>query len=256
MAYHDIQEQDDSRGVFLNKSGIKGLKLPLRISSDGGSQNTTGTINVYSSLGEKKKGVHLSKFMDEILELAKKIITKQVIAEALEKIKPVGEAQNAIIELEFDYFVEKESPMSKIRSPLDYHCKLIGRLTNKAEIIIKACVPVITLCPDSKELTGCAAHNQRSLVTISAIGDVWFDELIHHAEKNASSEIFQILKKDDDRYVMEHAYDKPQFAEDLVREIAVSLRKDGRIKWFSVETENLESNHNYNAYAYMEDERI
>ncbi len=250
--FPDVQGRKDNRGIALAKAGIRHFRIPLNVyDKDKGVRHVTAEISIYTPLVAEKKGVHLSNLMDALHACSSCTISRDAVRKILETAK--GDAEKAFIEMEFFYFIEKAAPVSKIKSMLDYKCRIVAELGEAYDFVIEADVPVITLCPDSKEISNYGAHNQRSIVTIKAKGNsIWFEDLIKHAEKNASCDIYQILKKGDDKYVSETMYENPQFAEDLVRDIVVSIKKDTRISWFSVETENLESNHNYNAYAAFE----
>lgn len=252
--FPDVQGRKDKRGVEIKKAGIRHFLLPIVVYSkdkNNGTQPVTADVNIYTSLDADKKGVHLSNLIEAILFCPTCVISKETVKTILETAK--GDAKKAFIEMEFVYFKEKESPVSKTKAPLDYKARIVAEVGQNFDFLLSVDVPVMTLCPDSKEISNYGAHNQRSIVTVKAKGyDIWFEDLIHHAEQNASCQMYQVLKKEDDKYVSETMYENPQFAEDLVREISVSMKKDRRIKWFSVETENLESNHNYNAYAYAE----
>lgn len=250
--FPNVQERKDNRGIQLKKAGIRRFRMPINVyDKTKGAQHVTAEINIYTSLSADKRGVHLSKLIEALHKCKTCVINSESVKKILEIA--LGDFEKAFIEIEFFYFREKESPISKTKSLLDYKCRIIAELNSDYSFAIETDVPVITLCPDSKEISKYGAHNQRSIVTIKATGSsIWFDDLIEHAEKNASCDIYQILKKADDKYVAEKSYENPQFAEDLVREIASSLKRDTRIKRFSVETENLESNHNYNAYAWVD----
>ncbi len=250
--FPDVQGRKDNKGITLAKAGIRHFKMLLNVyNKDKGMQHVTAEISIYTSLIAEKKGVHLSNLMDALHTCASCTIDRENVRRILETAK--GDADKAFVEMEFFYFIEKAAPVSKTKSMLDYKCRIVAELGEAYDFVIEADVPVITLCPDSKEISKYGAHNQRNTVTIKAKGNgIWFEDLIQHAEKNASCDIYQILKKEDDKYVSETMYENPQFAEDLVRNVVVSMKKDTRISWFSVETESLESNHNYNAYAAFE----
>lgn len=245
----DVQDREDVRGVPLDKAGIKGLKIPLIISDKGKGQRVSATVDLFSSLSEGKKGVHLSRFMDAIRDFSERALTLKGVEEMLQKIQ---QGERADVEIAFTCFLLKESPVTREKSYLDYPCKIIGKRGEKSEILIQVSVPMMTSCPDGKFLTSCATHSQRGIVTVAAKGDVWFEDLIALVEKSGT-ELYQVLKKPDDKFIMEKAYQNPQFAEDLIRDVVVSLRKDPRIKEFTVSVENMESNHNYNAYAFVKE---
>jgi len=250
--YANIQDLKDSRNVALDLAGIKKFRIPVKIkNSDSTIQNTIATIDAYTSLSSNKRGVHLSNIIKTIKRISEINLDKQSFEKIVFDLANLEENADVKIIMNFAYFIEKESPISKEKIVLDYDCSLIGEWKNKkSHLHIGVSVPVMTLCPDSKELTKCAAHNQRAIATIKAQGNIWFEDLIKIAESSASSEIFQILRKADDKYVMEQAYENPKFVEDFIRDVAVKIRKKENISSAEISIEALESNHNYNAYAH------
>jgi GTP cyclohydrolase I len=168
------------------------------------------------------------------------------------------ESRTAHLEIRFPYFIKKTAPVSGSKALMDYECAFYasmnaGENDSGLDLVSEVRVPVTTLCPCSKEISARGAHNQRSVVTIQVRTGklVWLEDLIELAEKEASAPLFPLLKREDEKWVTEHAYDHPQFVEDVVRSVAVRLRQDKRIKWFQVESENFESIHNHNAYALV-----
>jgi GTP cyclohydrolase IB len=138
---------------------------------------------------------------------------------------------------------------------MDYRCSLHGqRVNGQTEMWVKVIVPVTSLCPCSKKISERGAHNQRSHVTITAKlrEHMWIEELIEIAESEASCELYGILKRVDEKYVTERAYDNPKFVEDMVRDVAVRLNDEPRVAAYVVESENFESIHNHSAYALIE----
>jgi len=175
----------------------------------------------------------------------------------LHDIKEKLKADTAYVDIKFTYFIKKTAPVSKIQSLLDYECTFSAKLGENFEFIIGVTVPVTTLCPCSKEISKYGAHNQRSHVTVKATYDqfIWLEELIEYVESSASCEIYPLLKRVDEKFVTEKAYENPVFVEDIVRDITLKLKKDKRINWFSIESENFESIHNHSAYAFVEQSR-
>lgn len=247
----DIQEMEDTRNVSLDFAGIKEFRIPITIWMSGDSfQDSVAIVDAYTSLKATKRGVHLSKIIHTIKKISEVKINYEQFSTILSELARIDDNENISVTIKFAYFKEKTSPVSSEKMLLDYDCTLIGKVLNgHQEISLQVKTPIMTLCPDSKELTGCAAHNQRATAIITATGDIWIDDLIDVAEKSASSEIYQILRKADDKHVMEHAYKNPKFAEDFVRDAILRLREDERIIKAKVEIESYESNHNYNAYA-------
>lgn len=247
----DIQETEDTRNVYIDFAGIKEFRIPIKIwVSDERFQDSVAIVDAHTSLKATKRGVHLSKIIHAIKKISEVKINYENLSAILSELARIDNSNNVSIIIKFAYFKEKTSPVSSEKMLLDYDCTLIGKVLNgHQEISLQVKTPIMTLCPDSKELTGCAAHNQRATAIITATGDIWIDDLINVAEKSGSSEIYQILRKADDKYVMENAYNNPKFAEDFVRDAILRLREDKRIINAKVEIESYESNHNYNAYA-------
>jgi GTP cyclohydrolase I len=195
----------------------------------------------------------MSRFI-EILNEHHHELHIDTIGEVLQKMKKKLHAEEAHMEVTFPYFIEKSAPVTHAKSLMEYHCFYKGTLKEREDFILGVEVPIMTLCPCSKELSDRGAHNQRSLVRIQVRyrGFIWIEELVDIAESSASCPLFALLKRKDEKAVTEHAYDHPMFAEDVVREVAGKLDIDPRILWYSAESENIESIHNHNAYASIE----
>jgi GTP cyclohydrolase I len=208
---------------------------------------------MYVNLPHNFKGTHMSRFV-EILHGEREISVESFRA-MLEKMTHRLEADAGHIEMSFPFFVMKKAPVSGVESLMDYKASLIGEQKNgKAETWIRVVVPVTSLCPCSKKISEYGAHNQRSHVTIKAKlrKHLWIEELIDIAEQEASCELYGILKRPDEKYVTERAYDNPKFVEDLVRDVARRLNDEERVGAYVVEAENFESIHNHSAYALIE----
>ncbi len=253
----DIQNSVDTRNVAIKKVGIKDLQYPIKVLDRSSFlQPTVANINMYVDLPHNYKGTHMSRFI-EILNQYHGKITVDEIGEMLEKMQDHLECETAHLEMSFPYFITKKAPVSEAEGVMDYQCHFDASLTcKKFDLISQVAVPVTMLCPCSKEISEYGAHNQRSTVTVSIRSKelIWFEELIDIVEKHASSPVYSLLKRADEKAVTENAYDNAAFAEDVVRDIAVALNKDKRISWYRVETENMESIHNHNAYAMVESE--
>jgi GTP cyclohydrolase IB len=251
----DVQGSADLRQVPINKVGIKDIYHPVRIKERaGGEQHTVASFNMYVDLPHNFKGTHMSRFV-EILNNHEREISVKSFRDMMSELTERLDAESGHIEMSFPYFVTKKAPVSGVQSVMDYQASLIGERKNGESIIwVKVIVPVTSLCPCSKKISDYGAHNQRSHVTISAKVDglVWLEELIELAEEEASCELFGILKRPDEKWVTERAYDNPKFVEDLVRDIAVRLNADQRIRAYTVASENFESIHNHSAYALIE----
>ncbi|UCC13702.1 MAG: GTP cyclohydrolase I FolE2 [Gammaproteobacteria bacterium] len=254
----DVQGSADLRRIPINKVGIKDIYHPVRVRDrNGGEQQTVANFNMYVNLPHDFKGTHMSRFV-EILNNHEREITVKSFRDMLSELTDRLDADSGHIEMSFPYFISKKAPISNVESLLDYHASLIGeRKEGRNTIYIKVVVPVTSLCPCSKKISDYGAHNQRSHVTIKARIDsfMWIEELIDIAEKEASCELYGILKRPDEKYVTERAYENPKFVEDIVRDIAVRLNADGRIRGYVVESENFESIHNHSAYALIEKDK-
>jgi len=249
----DVQNRRDHRHIDINKAGVKSIKYPITVlDKKNKTQHTIATINMYVDLPYHFKGTHMSRFV-EILNHYRQGINVKNLPSILYEMKKKLNAKSAHIEVEFPYFIEKTAPVSKAKSLMEYTCKLWGSLNHELDICLGVEVPVTTLCPCSKEMCEKGAHNQRGIVSIEVRFKkfFWIEDVIKIAEKSASSEVFSLLKRPDERYVTEKAYDNPMFVEDIVRNVAQKLEKDPNITWFSVESENIESIHNHSAYALV-----
>ena len=251
----DIQGSQDTRKLAIDKVGIKDIRHPVivRDRSDG-VQHTIATFDMYVFLPHQFKGTHMSRFV-KILNDHEKEITVTSFDDMLTEMVELLEAKAGNIEMRFPYFVNKKAPVSGVQSLLDYDVTLIGEVNEgKTSTRIKIQIPVTSLCPCSKSISDYGAHNQRSHVTVNAKTDgfIWIEEIIDIVEKQASCELYGLLKRPDEKYVTERAYDNPKFVEDMVRDIACELNKDHRIRQYILESENFESIHNHSAYAMIE----
>jgi GTP cyclohydrolase IB len=253
----DVQAHADTRRLPINRVGIKDIRHPVRVKDrSAGEQHTIASFNMYVSLPHDFKGTHMSRFV-EILH-AEREISVESFDGMLRTMSARLEADTGHIEMSFPFFVMKRAPVSGVESLMDYRATLIGELRNGAtETWLRVAVPVTSLCPCSKRISDYGAHNQRSQVTISARlrSHMWIEELIEIAESEASCELYGILKRTDEKYVTERAYDNPKFVEDLVRDVATRLNRDDRVAAYVVEAENFESIHNHSAYARIEGDK-
>jgi len=254
MKLKDVQNQKDPRNIEINKVGVKRIKYPITVmDKKNRTQHTIATINMYVNLPHQFKGTHMSRFI-EILNEYRNGINIMNMSSILTKMKQKMNAVSAHIEIMYPYFIEKEAPVTKEKSLMEYTCYLWGAHKEKADLIAGVKVPVTTLCPCSKEISDYGAHNQRSMVAVKVRFRrfFWIEDLIKIIEDSASSEIYPLLKRADEKFVTEKAYNNPMFVEDVVRNIAEKLEKDSNITWYSVESENFESIHNHSAYAFIE----
>ncbi|OGV73260.1 MAG: GTP cyclohydrolase [Methylophilales bacterium RIFCSPHIGHO2_02_FULL_57_10] len=251
----DVQNTPDTRHLAIDKVGIKSIRHPVRVKDKtGGVQHTVAVFNMYVHLPHNFKGTHMSRFV-EILNMNEREFSVENFETTLREMVKRLEAQSGHIEMTFPYFVNKAAPVSGVQSLLDYEVTFIGEIKNgDYSITVKVLVPVTSLCPCSKKISDYGAHNQRSHVTVTArINEfIWVEDLIRIVEQHASSELYGLLKRPDEKYVTEHAYDNPKFVEDMVRDIAADLNRDIRIDAYIVESENFESIHNHSAYALIE----
>ena len=255
----DVQSTPDTRHIAIDRVGIKAIRHPIKVADKtGGVQHTVAMFNMYVNLPHNFKGTHMSRFV-EILNSH----DREISVESFEKIlrtmvEKLGTAAGHI-EMTFPYFINKSAPISKVKSLLDYDVTFIGEIRNgRYEFTIKVVVPVASLCPCSKKISDYGAHNQRSHISISVRTNsfVWIEDLVRIAEDKASCELYGLLKRPDEKYVTEKAYDNPKFVEDLVRDVAIELNKDSRIDAYTVESENFESIHNHSAYAFIEKNKM
>ena len=251
----DVQNLADLRQIAINRVGIKGIRHPVKVQDKSvGVQHTIATFNMYVHLPHNFKGTHMSRFV-EILNRHEREISVESYESILREMVKLLEAESGYIEMSFPYFVNKTAPVSGVQSLLDYDVTLIGEMKDgKASVTMKVLVPVTSLCPCSKKISERGAHNQRSHVTITLRTNsfVWIEDVVAIAEKQASCELYGLLKRPDEKYVTERAYDNPKFVEDMVRDVAAVLNADDRVDAYIVESENFESIHNHSAYALIE----
>jgi len=255
----DVQGSVDARQQPIQRVGVKGVRYPLRWrAADGADQPCVGVFNLYVALPAEKKGTHMSRFI-ELLEHATApkrpgfdvASMKGLHKDMLRRL----EAERGRIEMSFTLFVKKAAPVSGVQSLLDYEVSVtVDGSVGDAVVTLCVQVPVKSLCPCSKSISEYGAHNQRSHVTMSVRSHepIAPEALIRVAEEEASSEIYGLLKRVDEKFVTEHAYDNPKFVEDLVRDVAARLKADPRIESFTAEAENFESIHNHSAYARID----
>ncbi len=250
----DVQSMKDTRNVYLDKVGIKGITYPIVVKDRArGFQHTVAKVNMYVDLPKEFKGTHMSRFL-EILNKYKNEISIMKISEILSEMKERLNAENAHLELEFPYFIEKIAPISGERSLMNYTCFILGQVGSKKDFIQGVEVPITSLCPCSKEISKYGAHNQRSYVKafVRTKKFLWLEEQIEMVERCGSCEVYSLLKREDEKYVTEKAYENPVFVEDIVRNLVILFNKEERITWYKIEAENFESIHNHSAYASVE----
>ena len=254
----DIQSSEDTRYIDIDRVGIKDIRHPIVVRDRSGrDQHTVATFNMYVSLPHNFKGTHMSRFV-EILNHHEYEITVESFKHMIVEMTEILQAEAGHIEMSFPFFMTKFAPISKVQSLMDYQVSFIGQIQNKVtSVLVKIVVPITSLCPCSKNISDYGAHNQRSHVTVQARlrSFVWVEELIEMVEKVGSCELYGLLKRPDEKYVTEKAYDNPKFVEDIVRDVAIRLNADDRITAYVVESENFESIHNHSAYAMVEQDK-
>lgn len=255
MKLEDIQSSVPKEKIPLDKVGIRGFKYPVIVlDKEKGFQHTIAEINLYVDLPGKFKGTHMSRFIEALNEFGREIHIKNII-KLLKILRKKLSSKSAHIEMYFPYFLEKKAPVTGIVSLMEYQASIIAFYSQeKKDLIVGVEVPVMTLCPCSKIISKYSAHNQRGRVNIKVRFKkfIWLEELIEIAESCASSPVYPLVKRPDEKFITEYAYENPKFVEDVVREVARKLLDHPEITWFMVEAENLESIHPHNAYAYIE----
>ena len=258
LAIPDVQNSEDTRQIAINKVGIKSIRHPIKVKDKStGIQHTIAMFNMYVGLPHNFKGTHMSRFV-EILNSHEREISVENFPAMLRDMVARLEAESGHIEMNFPYFINKTAPVSGVQSLLDYDVTFIGEITNgEIETSVKVVVPVTSLCPCSKKISERGAHNQRSHVTVTARTNdfMWIEELVQLVESEASCELFGLLKRPDEKFVTERAYDNPKFVEDMVRDVAARLNAEARVDAYIVESENFESIHNHSAYALIEKDK-
>jgi len=255
----DTQSERDERHLAIQRVGIKDVRYPLKLSVAGVVQSTAALWDLDVALPAEKKGTHMSRFVAWLNDLAAleapldAVLLRERLAQMLERLG----ATEGRIEARFSFFLKKRAPVSGVPSLMDYQGRWIAETrAGRTALWAEVAVPVKSLCPCSKEISDYGAHNQRSIVTLRAEvqpgAQVGWHELVRFAEDNASSEIWAMLKRPDEKWITERAYENPKFVEDLVRDVALALNADARIGRYRVDVENLESIHNHSAYARIE----
>ncbi len=250
----DIQSEHDTRNIEINRVGVSELFYPIKVFDKAHkSQNTVAKIKLSVNLSPRFRGTHMSRFIEVLNEYRGEIAMWKVF-EILEKLKTKLDSNSAEIEIEFPYFIEKTAPKTGTKSIMQYNCKFIGKLDTRRDFLLEIVVPIMTLCPCSKEISEKGAHNQRAMaqVAVRFTEFVWIEDLIQIIENCASSPVYSILKREDEKFVTEHAYEHPAFVEDVARDIAKKLDEIKEIIWYRIHVESFESIHNHNAFAHIE----
>ncbi|MFQ3667550.1 MAG: GTP cyclohydrolase FolE2 [Fimbriimonadaceae bacterium] len=249
----DIQNSQDERNIAIDKVGVRGVQYPIVVlDRTEERQHTIGDFTLTVNLPHHFKGTHMSRFL-EVLNEHQKEVTVASIPKILARLKEKLSAESAHIEVFFPFFVEKKAPVTGKSGMMPYRCGFIAEANGSLDFVMVVEVPVTTLCPCSKEISEYGAHNQRGVVTVKVRSNdhVWLEEIIDLIEASASCSLYPVLKRPDEKWVTETAYQNPRFVEDMVREVALRFNRDDRIVSYEIEVENHESIHAHNAYAYL-----
>ena len=253
----DVQNSQDNRNVDIQKVGIKHVELPLVVQRKNKSDKVVyAKARVCVSLPRNYKGTHMSRFVEVFNEWRSKKLLGVDIRGCLEEVVKRLDAQSGELEFDFKYFVDKQAPVSNLSAPMCYDCSFEGRIDNgQYKFVLGVKVPVTTLCPCSKEISEYGAHNQRAIISVKVSYDeteqIWLEDLIELIESCASCPVHPLLKRQDEKYVTEKAWENPKFVEDVLRDMVVKLRENSTIKEFEVDCEAFESIHNHSAWAYQ-----
>ncbi|QYU67080.1 GTP cyclohydrolase FolE2 [Leptolyngbya sp. 15MV] len=250
----DIQSSADRRNIPIDRVGVKDVTYPLTLRTrDGASQTTVAKINMYVSLPHHQKGTHMSRFLEVLNDEAGSSLTPDCFQRICREIKSRLNAQSAHFSADFTYFIRKLAPVTATPGLMDYQVRFESEANGSDDFIMTVAAPATSLCPCSKEISQYGAHNQRCRIeaSVRTRGMIWIEDLVQHLENAASTQVFAALKRPDEKWVTERAYENPKFVEDIVRDLALSLEADDRVAWFSVNSENYESIHNHNAYAQL-----
>ncbi len=249
----DVQAGRDFRRMPIQNVGIRNISYPITVRDKSReTQQTVANVSLSVNLPHANRGTHMSRFV-EVLDRFKNEVSYQSLDLILIEIKKALLAEESHIQLAFPFFLRKKAPVSGLESLMSYDCMIEATYVNHLEIATKVEVPVHTLCPCSKEISEYSAHNQRGTVsmTVGMTKFIWIEDLIQIAEESASCPVYALLKREDEKYITEHAYENPRFVEDVVREVALRLEKLPGLRYHVVEVENFESIHNHSAYAVI-----
>ncbi len=251
----DKQSEPDDRQLRIDKVGVRGLRFPIQVRDKERSlQNTIATIGMYVDLPKEFKGTHMSRFL-EVLNAHGSVVHVENITDILYAMQQKLKSKTAHLEMEFPYFLTKKAPVTGRAGLMDYTARFDATARGKEiDFVLGVQVGVTTLCPCSKAISRHGAHNQRGTVTVQIRSRraIWIEDLIAIVEGSASSPLYSLLKRQDEKAVTEQAYENPVFVEDLVRNVVVKLNTHRDVTWYKVEAENFESIHNHNAYACIE----
>jgi len=252
----DVQRQHDHRNISIDKVGVKDIRYPVTVMDKAsGVQHTVASVNMYVDVPREFKGTHMSRFIEILNEFHGHLDIRE-FSTILCALQEHLHAESAHVEISFPYFIQKLSPITGSAGLMEYRCRIAGTQNSRkgCDLVLEVNVPITTVCPCSKEISEKGAHNQRGTVRLAVRFKrfIWIEDLIGLVESAASCDVYSVLKRPDEKYVTEHAFENPKFVEDVVRDIAAGLKDDPNVGWFLVEVENFESIHNHSAYAFIE----
>ena len=258
----DIHNFSPQHKIEISEVGIQNYRIPLIF--DMGhkiSQRTVGEVSLAVNLSGQYRGVHMSRFVEIINKYSSQTLSVTILNKLAHELLKLVEANNCAIRIKFPLFISRLSPISQKKSPIDYQCQLISSVLggkDKVIHVLEVRIPISTVCPCSKLMSKYGAHNQRGFVTvILKINDfTWIEKIIKLVEQEASSPVYSLLKRADEKYVTEKAYENPKFVEDIVRDIASRLQSDKQINWIKIKCENSESIHNHDVFACIERKNV
>jgi GTP cyclohydrolase I len=254
QAMPDVQASQDDRNVHIDKVGVKDVVYPMKLATkDGNEQTTVASINMYVALPKEKKGTHMSRFLEVLNEHDNQAFSPADIPEITRQIKKRLNAQEAHFEASFTYFIAKPAPVTGQKGLMNYEVTFECTANCTDDFVIRVAAPATSLCPCSKEISEYGAHNQRCRIeaAVRVKDTMWIEDLVEHLEAAASHPVYAVLKRPDEKFVTEKAYENPKFVEDIIRDLAVLLNEDDRIVQYDISSENFESIHSHNAYAEL-----
>ncbi|MCX5689856.1 MAG: GTP cyclohydrolase FolE2 [Planctomycetota bacterium] len=253
-AMPDVQASKDLRRIAIDRVGVKDVTYPIRLrTKDGGEQTSVASINMYVALPDHQKGTHMSRFLEVLNEQTCEPLTPDKIPGIARAICERLNADVAHFECALTYFIRKEAPVTKMPGLMDYKVTFECTANGTNEFMMTVAAPAASLCPCSKEISAYGAHNQRCRIEakVKFEGMLWIEDLVEILERAASCPLYAVLKRPDEKFVTEHAYENPKFVEDIVRDLSLGLDREPRVTWYCISSENFESIHNHNAYAQI-----
>jgi GTP cyclohydrolase IB len=257
MDLKDVQSSPDTRGISIQKVGVKKVHLPFQIlTKQGGYQQVLAEVSLSTDLNHRYRGTHMSRLMELLNAWSARQVSSIEIQQLLKDVRKKLDTEHGEVFIKFKYFIEKLAPVTKTRGYMDYDCQFYGRVSgDEFTFILGVSVPVQLLCPCSKEISSEGAHNQRAIISVRVeyLPDsfIWLEDLVAGLETVGSSQLYPVIKREDEKFITENAFANPRFVEDALRNVVELLKKDERICWFEAECDSYESIHNHNAFAYQ-----